>query len=63
MKKLSLQKDSILTKKELASFCGGGAFICSCMNEDGSQTILTEDASSPEECAEMCRIYWDKTRG
>lgn len=62
MKNFNLPKDSILTKKELASFCGG-AFICSCLNDDGSQTILTEDASSPEECAEMCRIYWDKTRG
>jgi len=61
MKKFNLPKDAILTKKELTSFYGG-AFICTCLNEDGSRTILPGDASSPEECAEMCRQYWEKTR-
>lgn len=62
MKKLNLPNDCILTKKELVSISGGGGFLCSCLDDDGYQVLLPDEASSAEHCAEMCRAYWERER-
>lgn len=57
----NLSSVAILEKKELAAIYGGqSAYICTCWNEDGTQTILPDDASSPEECAAMCLKWKEK---
>lgn len=63
MKKLNfnLSKDQVISKKQLAEICGGdseeGGYICTCWNEDGSKTILREDATDPIDCAMKCLKY------
>lgn len=57
MKVIKLPKASILDKKELAEICGGIKYMCTCWNEDGTQTILEADADSPENCAALCLAY------
>lgn len=57
MRTIELPKDRLLSKSEMQKISGGESYICTCWNEDGTQTILPGDASSPEECAWRCLRY------
>lgn len=50
-----------LSKKELAALNGGGAYICSCLNEDGTSTTLPYDVNDAYECAMACVRYWNSS--
>lgn len=54
MNKFNLSSEQLLEKKQLAEICGGGNFICSCRNEDGTYTVLPEDAEDAYDCAKKC---------
>lgn len=54
MNKLNLSSEQLLEKKQLAEICGGGDFICTCWNEDGTKEILPEDAEDAIDCAQKC---------
>lgn len=61
MSDFKLPQELILGKRELAEICGG-KYVCSCWNEDGTRTIVSESADSPEHCAALCKSYWDSLR-
>lgn len=62
MNKLNLSKEQLLEKRQLAEICGGltGGVICTCWNEDGTQTILEEEGEDAYDCAVKCKKYWEE---
>lgn len=60
LRTIDFSQAEILSKTDLKSLKGGGAFLCTCSNEDGTSTIVGE-AASADGCVTLCKKHWDKS--